>query len=100
MSHMQPLIEKLKELVNNDSFPLESDDIIYLTDGSPDELPPLIQDIVSLADGLLIESDGRCAWSAHDILKKNGFPVVAGEKDSWGWLTGIIITKKGRVVYG
>lgn len=100
MSHLKPLIDKLKELVNDDSFPLEGDDIIYLTDGDPDELPPLIQEINALACGELIKGAGECNWSNHNVLKKEGFPVVAGEKDSFGWLTGVIITSKGRIVYG
>jgi len=34
------------------------------------------------------------------LLKQSGFSVFRGEYDSFGWLTGIIATPKGRIQYG
>ena len=34
------------------------------------------------------------------IIKVSGYDVTAGEKDSYGWLTGCIHTNKGIIVYG
>lgn len=99
---MQELIEALKEieqatdLVNRYMY----DDVWWLTNGSWDDLDPRVARAVELACGYLIDSDGGCNWDAHDILKKNGFRVTCGERDSFGWLSGIIHTKQGRIVYG
>lgn len=92
------LIAKLKELEADDS--IKNDRHIYLTDGEHGDLHPLVREIVSLADSELVTSDGNCNWFMHDVLKNNGFPVVKGEGDSFGWLTGVIKTSKGQIVYG
>jgi len=63
-------------------------------------LPEFIDKAVRLANELLITEDGSCNWENHDILKKEGFHVYAGEQDRFGWLTGCIQTNKGILVYG
>lgn len=72
----------------------------YLTDGTYEELHPLVQTVVNLADEQLITREGHSNWPAHQLLKSAGFPVSRGEYDSFGWLSGIIHTKKGMIVYG
>ena len=72
----------------------------YLTDGSYDELHPLVQNVVAMADKELITNTGSCNWAAHQLLKDAGFPVTCGERDSFGWLSGVIHTTKGMIVYG
>ena len=67
---------------------------------SVDELHPLVQQVIGLADGLLITNTGQCNWSNIEVLKRSGFNVTAGEQDSFGWLTGVIHTKKGTIQYG
>ncbi len=52
------------------------------------------------ASDLLIDGNGQCRWDAIAELNDNGFFVSAGERDSFGWLTGCIQTKKGIIVYG
>lgn len=51
-------------------------------------------DIVDKAEGLccekLIEMNGRCNWDNIRVLRNNGYDVFAGEKDSFGWLTGCV----------
>ena len=44
--------------------------------------------------------NGKCDWANISILNKNGYYVGPGERDSFGWLTGIISTQKGGIVYG
>lgn len=56
--------------------------------------------ITSLAEDALIAEGGRCNWDNIALVKAAGFSVYAGEKDSFGWLTGCIDTKKGTIVYG
>lgn len=72
----------------------------YLTNGTDDELHPLVLKVLNLADEELITNKGSCNWSAHQKLKLAGFPVTCGERDSFGWLSGVIHTEKGMIVYG
>ena len=61
-------------------------------------------------DDVLITGGGRCNWEAMSYVQKNGdFRIYAGDRDSFGWLTGVIepITrpewtngKRARIVYG
>jgi hypothetical protein len=88
------LIEILKS-IESDASIVEAD---YLTDG--EVAHPLVLEAVSEACGELITARGSCNWGNHQILSQAGFRVRCGEKDSFGWLTGMIVTKKGLVVYG
>ena len=56
--------------------------------------------ISNLCCDLLIDGSGHCNWDAIDELKSRGFYVGPGEKDRFGWLTGIVGTSKGDIVYG
>ena len=56
--------------------------------------------ILSLVNDLLIDINGKCDWVNISILNKNGYYVGPGERDRFGWLTGIISTKKGGIIYG
>ena len=55
-----------------------------------------------LANGELITNDGQCNWDMICELRRRGYRVFAGEKDSFGWLTGCIRKEDdGRIlVYG
>ena len=51
---------------------------------------------------LLISDNGGCNYENISILRNNGYDVFAGEKDSFGWLTGCV-QKEGSnkiLVYG
>jgi len=99
---MQELIEALKEieqatdLINRSMY----NDVWWLTDGSEDDLDPRVARAAELACGYLIDSKGNADFRAIATLKANGFNVTKGEGDSFGWLTGVIHTKQGRIVYG
>ena len=95
---MNELIEALQAIESNPNFIRNRHD--YLTNGYYDDLHPLVQKVVDLADGELITNKGTCNWAAHQTLKLAGFPVTCGESDSFGWLSGVIHTTKGMVVYG
>ena len=51
-------------------------------------------DIVEKAAELCVENlvteDGDCDWDNIRILRNNGYRVWAGEKDSFGWLSGCV----------
>ena len=63
---------------------------------------PAVEECESMANGLLICNGGRCNWENIRNLKSHGFDVYAGEKDSFGWLTGCIEYPDGErvLVYG
>lgn len=61
----------------------------------------ILQYVEILADKTLIYPSGSPNIQAMLQLKNTyGFKVVKGEGDSHGWLTGVIITDKGRICYG
>lgn len=99
---MQELIAALKEieqatdLINRSMY----EDVWWLTNGSEDDLDPRVAKAAELACGYLIDSKGNADFRAIAVLKGNGFNVTCGERDSFGWLSGIIHTKQGRIVYG
>jgi hypothetical protein len=64
------------------------------------DLHPLVQYASSLGNELLIDDKGQCDWGNISIMKQHGFHVKAGESDSFGWLTGLITTSKGDILYG
>lgn len=59
-----------------------------------------VNTLLQLCDDLLIDSSGGCNWYNIEILNKNGYSVGPGERDRFGWLTGIVYTTKGYIVYG
>ena len=93
---MKELIEALSRIENNPEIERSQ----YLTDGDHDELHPDVRSVVELACEELITNNGDPNFAAREVLGEEGFRVVAGETDSFGWLTGVIITTKGRIVYG
>ena len=56
--------------------------------------------IESMCCDLLIDGSGHCNWELIEELQKRGFYVGPGERDGFGWLTGVVGTLKGYVVYG
>lgn len=92
----QILIDSIKTLESNDSIDKQE----FLTDGDPDLLPPIVKEVVNNACDLLITSAGQTNFNAIAELKKNNITVGPGETDSFGWLTGVIYTTKGKIVFG
>lgn len=59
-----------------------------------------VNKIISLCDTLLITNDGHPNFENIEELKKHGYYVGPGEKDRFGWLTGVVGTSKGDIVFG
>lgn len=62
-------------------------------------------DLVYLAEAyattLFVTEDGMPNFDAIDYLyKKHGYAIMPGERDRFGWVTGVILTKKGLIVFG
>lgn len=66
----------------------------------PEEADDLLVEIDGLAEAALITSEGRPNIPAINILEDAGFKVRPGEQDSFGWLTGVIHTANGKIVFG
>lgn len=94
---IETLVQKLKDLEACEEIQADDD---WIVSPNENERHPLLRELDGLCDALLITSDGRCNSANISILKDKGFNVGPGETDSFGWITGIIYTKKGKFVYG
>jgi len=107
---LNSLVALPKELVEKYTFPTDVTKIstnpahnwlsVQPDNNGDDEFTTLYDEIISLADSVLITSEGTPAYLTHDVLVKAGYRVVRGEYDSFGWLSGVIITPVGKIVYG
>lgn len=88
---IQQLIKLLLELEKNDSI-ISSD---YLADNIP-----IVNEIVNLANELLITREGECNHKNMSILEQYNFNIFPLEVDSFGWLVACIHTDKGIIIYG
>ena len=58
---------------------------------------PLVEAVVYLAtEHLTIDNN----YNNIQLLKNAGYKVYPGEQDSFGWLTGFIEIKKGKILFG
>lgn len=85
------LLVLLKKLENDDSI----QQVDYLEEGIP-----IVDEIVQLANELLITEKGQCHYKNMTILESNNFTIFPLEMDSFGWLVAAIQTIKGIIVYG
>lgn len=89
---METLIELLRKV--------EEDDTIQKQGTYLDPEIPIIDEISNLAERFLITKGGFCHWSNIHFLEDMGFKAFPLERDSFGWLSGGIQTKKGVITYG
>ena len=90
---MDELMKVLEEL-------FDSTDIEVIDDYFQNS--PLVDRAESLCCDQLITVHGDCNWENIKTLRDNGYRVFAGEKDSFGWLTGCVqrIGDTKTFVYG
>ena len=98
MKNIADLAAAINAMLNDAAVPTTPDE--YLTDGYADEKPESINEVVYLAEELLIKPNGHPDFDAHRALAAAGYVVSCGERDSFGWLSGVITTPKGLIVYG
>ena len=95
---MDKLIKAIEVLISSDV--LADEDGYFNSSDEKEE----VQAVCDNACGTLIRDGGRPNFAAMEELatKLSGCEVVAGETDSFGWLTGVIVLPngRGRVVYG
>ena len=98
--NVDPLLGALRKLEADGT--IEDDPLVWLYEvgeGRPEVLAA-IDDIEGLACDVLITDNGRPSFQVMRLLKQERFRVGPGEVDSFGWLTGVIYTRKGMIVYG
>ena len=100
MNTVNELIISLNELYEmKDIIPVNNDDTnIFYFDTDFNHLT--LKKVLNLSNELLITDQGLCNWNNIKILRSNGYRVYAGEKDSFGWLTGCIRKDNYVLVYG
>jgi hypothetical protein len=92
---MEDLVQLLRMLEASD-LPDNDDDEHYLQEVDH----PLVSEIEAEANDVLI-GDSRPNFEVMDeLFHTYGYFVFPGERDSFGWLTGCLQTKKGIIVFG
>lgn len=93
---IENLVKALLTLTDED-FDEPAEDLVRYAKSTP-----AVEECEEIANALLISNGGRCNWVNIKALQQHGFDVYAGEKDSFGWLTGCIGFPDGErvLVYG
>ena len=97
-AEIKVFIEKLDQLMveMKDAVTTQSD---YLTD--EENSTSTIKELSTQASGIFISNAGQSVYTTFLALySANKYRIVPGERDSFGWITGVVITPKGRIVYG
>ena len=90
--------EKLKTLIELLDQLQDRTGILPSEDEDADEV---LDQVLDLADELLITNNGQQNYSVFPILNRYGYRVFAGERDGFGWLTGCIQKGNGpTIVFG
>lgn len=101
VSHpLQLLLVRLFSLTVWDDVEPDETETKYAT-ALPEGLPTDLADLAeNEACGELFTDSGDCNWENIRKLQKKGYHVYAGDKDSFGWLTGCIQKGDKVLVYG
>lgn len=97
MENYNRLVNMLKAIDADKSLP-DRENEQYILQYEESEY---IQQIEFCANDVLITNEGQGNFPMMDKLyHEHGFFVLPGERDSFGWVTGLIRTKKGLIVFG
>lgn len=101
------LVEKINEFFATQTFQLVEGDEYHrrrmFVSPKGEEAEKLVSEIEYKCSEVFIKNDGSCNYTAIRIFKSmsgNVMDVVRGEYDSFGWLSGIVVTEKGCFCYG
>lgn len=106
---IQILLDTLKEFETSDCYTgIIADPAVQARiDADPDnegycqdDLHPIVTHIEGLACVLFITNNGGCNWTNINKVRDAGYYIRRGDGDSFGWLVGVIPTKKGNICYG
>ena len=98
VAEIKAFTEKLDQLMveMNAAVTTQSD---YLTD--EENSTSKIKELSTQASGIFISNAGQSVYTTFLALySASKYHIVPGERDSFGWITGVIVTPKGRIVYG
>lgn len=100
------LLDQLMELQDKEQL-LTEDTTEYFTDlgylAGNDVFNDMMKKILILLDNNFITPKGQPDYNRIEMLKKisNGkYSIERGEYDSFSWLTGVVITPRGKITYG
>lgn len=92
---IERLIEELERIWRDDTLLLRTDK------GSKRYFnTKKVNTVETLACNVLIFDNGGCNWENINKLRSLGWHVYAGERDSFGWLTGVIEKDNKLFFYG
>jgi len=108
---MEQYIEKLKTLDENEEikqFIQNDEESVKLwfngtadIENVSDELKKLYEDVIGDTCYLFIESDGQHNYTnSRELARLSEYRITCGERDSFGWLTGIVNLKNFSFCYG
>lgn len=102
MSDTEELIKRLSQLEKINGMNVYHGQVIDYDDGVPypPEAKSLMKGIDVLAEYVLITNEGKPHPGNIRQLSRAGFRVSPGDKDAFGWLTGVITTQVGKIVFG
>lgn len=97
---LNDLLLKLFSHSEWENIPVQEDGKKYAYSSEDPGFKEFLDEVEMYACGDLITAQGGCNWKNISDLKKSGFDVYAGDKDSFGWLTGCIESDGKVFVYG
>lgn len=102
MTETEELIKRLTQLESISGMNAYRGQVISYDDGIPypQEAKSLMKGIDVLAEYVLITNEGKPHPGNIRQLSRAGFRVSPGDKDAFGWLTGVITTRVGKIVFG
>jgi len=59
-----------------------------------------VNKIATICNDIFVDEDGHCNWDNIQTIESRGFHIGPAEQDRFGWLTAILSTKKGEIVFG
>jgi hypothetical protein len=59
-----------------------------------------VNTIITICNDVFVDEDGKCYWDNIETIRSRGFYIGPGEQDRFGWLTAILYTKKGDILFG
>jgi hypothetical protein len=76
------------------------DQLVALLRAYEEDTATNIDDIITLAEQVLITDSGSVNRPMVQKLSSRGFPVYPVEIDRFGWILGGIVTSKGEIIFG
>jgi len=93
---MEDLVKALREIDASYLPDMDGEDIILMN-----ESHLRVEDIAGMASELFIDQEAKPKFDLMDELyRTTGYFIVPGERDRFGWLSGMLQTKKGFIIFG